>query len=100
MAIDTLTKRAREMEEDPLSAAFEALSHLRALLNVLRTLRDEEIENARADPVMHLHDLAEEQGELLEDCLGVMLKEIAEGRMPGRPGAPGQYKQTENPPLN
>jgi hypothetical protein len=90
--LETLTRRAHEIEDDPLSAACEAVLALKALLETLRTLRGGEVENARTDPVMRLSDLAEEQNELIEGCSGLMLQEIEEGRMPGRPGAPGQYK--------
>ena len=80
------------LKEDPLSAACEFVHTVRMLLGTMNTLRAEEVENLRYDQVMNLIELADEQIDLIEESLEEMLLEIKEGRMPGKPGAPGQYR--------
>lgn len=76
---------------DPLSDASVAVQHLRALIDAMHAVTREDAERYGTDPMLTLTRFATDQCIHLDAYLEQMMKEIDEGRMPGRPGTPGQY---------
>src|SRR5215510_3169407 len=96
----TLKQLTDMIHEDPLSTAFMCVRQAKVLLRLIQDERERNEKDTQHDVVSDLSGLAEDQCDLIEGCLEHMLREIEEGRIPGRPGAPGQYKRTEEPALN